>query len=299
MADAGASADRPSQDLVPSGDSRSDGAVGRRDAVEGDDDALSGCLEPRDVIPAGAVCVHSVRGTVTALDGLALAGRLITLCGPACFFGETSAGGAFSVEPEDLLNLARYSVTAHGRPDFATLNVPTEPAVDGTSALREAMRLPRYTDRGPPIPDGVRGGTVTAGDVTVTIAPGTRIDPDIEDAELGELGTLLRTVRVPLESAPRLAREAGLADVYALGPFNLTTNTPMALRLRNRAMLPAGTRVEFLGLSYRIVDPPFDAGHWVVMARGVVSPDGAEVRTNDTEGLTVLTWVGYRALRSP
>jgi hypothetical protein len=271
----------------------------RADLAGDGDDALSGCLEPRDVLPAGAVCIHAVRGAVTDLDGAPMAGRLITLCGPACFFGETTASGAFTVLPEDLLNLARYSVTAHGRPDFATLNVPTEPAREGVSALLEPMRLPRYTDRGPPVPDGARGGTVSAGDVTLTIAPGTRLDPDIEDAELGELGTLLRSVRVPLDRAPRQAREAMLADVYALGPFNLTASAPMGLRLRNRAGLAPGTRVEFVGLSYRIVDPPYDAGHWVVMARGTVSPDGNEVRTADTEGLTVLTWVGYRAQRSP
>jgi hypothetical protein len=135
---------------------------------------------------------------------------------------------------------------------------------------------------------------VSAGDVTLTVPAGAMVETDIEDAELGELGTRLRVAAVGPTDAPQFARDAGLVSVYALAPFNLTSTRPIAVRLVNRAALPAGAAVEFVVMGTEIYETPFTGGLPVVAAAGHVSADGTTVSTDPGEGLSSLTWVGLR-----
>lgn len=258
------------------------------------DDAGDPCLSrPADRAP-GSVCVRRVEGRVTDLDGAPLAGRPITVCGPACFIATTSADGSFSVDVGDWIEVAIYSVQAHGRPDYASVYVPLSAPRDGVARLPEALSLPRYAPAGPELPDGATGGTVTSGDVTLTVAPDTRLELDLEDVDLGPLGRRLRVAPVPVDRAPSALVEASLSGLYALAPFALLASRPIAVTLPNRARLPAATAVEFVALGVEPFTPPINAGLAVVAALGRVSDDGATVTTSPGEGLRTLSWIGYR-----
>jgi hypothetical protein len=262
------------------------------------DDAGDPCASrPADRGPT-SVCVRRVEGRVTDLDGAPLAGRPITVCGPACFLAITAADGSFRVEVGDWIDVAIYSVHAHGRPDYASVYVPLAAPLADVARLPEAMALPRYDAPGPELPDGAAGGTVSAGGVTLTIAPGTRLELDLEDVDLGPLGRRLRVAPVPVERAPAALVEAAPAALYALAPFALIASRPIGVTLPNRAGLAPGTAVEFIALGVEPFTPPINAGSAVVAALGRVSDDGATVTTAPEEGLRTLSWIGYRP-RSP
>lgn len=265
------------------------------------DDTADAPVDPCLQRPADrptAVCVRRVEGRVTDLDGAPLGGRPITVCGPACFIAVTAADGSFRVDVGDWIDVAIYSVQAHGRPDYASVYVPLAAPASGVSRLPEAMALPRYASPGPELPDGAAGGTISSDDVTLTIAPDTRLELDLEDVDLGPLGRRLRVAAVPVERAPAALVEAAPTALYALAPFALLASRPIAVTLPNRSRLPAGAAVEFIALGVEPFTPPINAGLAVVAATGRVSDDGASVRTTPGEGLRALSWIGYRP-RSP
>ena len=137
-------------------------------------------------------------------------------------------------------------------------------------------------------------GTSRAGPLTLTIAPDTTLELDVEDAALGPLGSRLRLARVALDRAPRFASEARLELLFALAPFNLTANRPVAVRVENTLRWAPGTRVELVALGNRLLEPPLDGGRPLRVATAQVTADGASVETLVGEGLRVINWLGLR-----
>ena len=242
-------------------------------------------------------CVLSVRGRAADTTGAVYGGGVVTYCSATCYATNADATGAFTVPVGDFIDTSVYSLLIHGRPDHASVYVRSPSAVDGVVTMPEPVAVPRYADVGPVLPETTAGGTFTAGDVTLTVAAGTTLEFDLEDALLGELGKRLRVAYVPMAQAPAFAREANLSAVWALGPFNLLADHPVAVRVANRAGLAANTAVEFVALGNDILSEPPTAGRPIVAATGHVSADGMFVTTDPGMGISYLTWVGVRPAR--
>ncbi|MFO0626090.1 MAG: hypothetical protein U0325_10775 [Polyangiales bacterium] len=271
--------------------------VSRDDRVDATaaDDAEAPCARPPSERPANSVCVREVRGQVLDTDGAPRVDVPVTVCGPVCWLGRTGTDGRFTVGVGDFVPTAIYSVLAHARPDHATVYVPM-PDVVGPGdiiTLAEPLRVPRYTATGDVI-DG-DAGVARAGAVTVRVPADARLELDLEDFKLGELGRRLRVAQVPVDRAPPFAREGRVQAVWALAPFAMTSTRPLGLRLPNTLNLAPGAAVDVVMMGGDILPPRSNAGRAVVAARGAVSVDGAFVETLPNEGVSQLTWVGVRA----
>lgn len=242
-------------------------------------------------------CVLSVRGRAADSSGATFGNGVITYCSTTCYATNADATGAFVVPVGDFIDTSVYSLLVHGRPDHASVYVRSPAAVDGVVTMPEPVAVPRYADVGPVLPETAAGGAFTAGDVTLTVSPGTMLEFDLEDALLGELGKRLRVTYVPMAQAPAFAREANLVAVWALGPFNLLADHPVAVRVANRAGLAPNTPVEFVVLGQDILAEPPTAGRAIVAATGRVSADGMSVTTDPGTGISYVTWVGVRPAR--
>jgi hypothetical protein len=287
----GTAAPTPTSDATPPRDVVDVAVV--TDATS-DDDVVPCAQRPTD---ARRVCVLTVRGRVVNADGMPLTSRIITFCGPACFSSQTDMNGNFVVSIGDFINPALYAVQAHGRPEYGSVMIPAPAPVDRVITYAQPIALPRYTDMGPVLPTAPTGGTFTSGDITLTITPGTTLEFDVEDFDLGDLGRSLRSVYVPPSQYPPFAREAGVVALWALAPFNLIANRPMAVRVTNRTMLAPNAPVDFIALGQEYTKAPFTAGQPVVVANGTVSADGMSVSTAASTGISYVTWIGIRPRR--
>lgn len=263
-----------------------------------DDAAEAPCSRPPAERPAGSVCVREVRGQVLDTAGAPRVDIPVTVCGPTCFLGRTGSDGRFAVTVGDFVPLAIYSVLAHARPDHATVYVPMPGAVGegDVITLGEVIRVPRYTVTGDLV-DG-DAGVARAGEVTLTIPGDARVEIDLEDFKLGELGRRLRAAEVPLELAPPFAREGRAQAVWALAPFAMTSTRPLGLRVPNTLGLPAGSPVDFVAMGGEILPPASNAGRALDAVAGRVSADGASLETDVGTGVSQLTWIAVRA-RTP
>lgn len=270
-----------------------------RDVYDGSLDDVD--LPPEDVPPcavrpdaAGVTCVLQVRGSARDDTGAPLGDHVITVCGPACFVTRTAPDGSFVTPVGDFLDPSIYTVLVHGRPDHASLYVALAPVVDRVATFAEPLVVPRYTQSGELFPDPARGGSVTAGDVTLTVPAGAMLEFDLEDALLGDLGRRFRVVSVPIDRAPRFARDAGLVALWALAPFNLLASPKLAVRVANRTGMAPNAAVDFVVMGQEGLVAPLTAGRAIVAAAGHVSADGMSITTDPGEGISYVTWLGVR-----
>lgn len=256
-----------------------------------------------EVLPAGSACVRAVEGRAVQDDGAALPRGFVTVCGNACFVGDVDSSGNFQAIVGEILPIPVYSLLVHGRPQHASAYWLLSSARDemGIFRMSAPLSVPRYTSEGIELPESMTIASetrATAGAVTLVFAAGSRLEFDFEDFELGALGRRVRVAEVPLDRAPPFAAE-GMArgPVFALGPFALKIDRPVGLRVANRAMLPAGSSVEFIAMGDDILSETPTAGHAVVVARGAVSTDGTTIESMAGQGLRSLTWLGVRPAR--
>ncbi|MBL8679770.1 MAG: hypothetical protein JNK05_11420 [Myxococcales bacterium] len=256
-----------------------------------------------EVAPAGNACVRAVEGSTTQDDGAPLTRGFVTVCGNACFVGDVDSRGNFQALVGEFLPVPVYSLLVHGRPQHASAYWLLSSARDemGIFRMPAPLSIPRYTSEGPELPESMMittATTATAGAVTLVFAAGSRLEFDFEDFELGALGRRVRIAEVPLDRAPPFAAEGMVrGPVFALGPFALKIDRPVGVRVANRAMLPAGSSVEFVTMGDDILSETPTAGHAVVAARGAVSMDGATIETAAGQGVRSLTWLGVRPAR--
>lgn len=255
-----------------------------------------------DALPAGSACVRAVEGSVRDEMDQPVERGFITVCGNACFVGDITAQGRFTVPVGEVLPVPIYSVLVHGRPSFASAYWPmAAPDSDGIVRMPDALRVARYTFVGPVLPqERVLASAVvaSAGPVTLSFAAGSTIELDFEDFEFMELGRTVRVAEVALDRAPPFAREGMVSGpVFALAPFALLSSAPVGVTVANRANLPANSAVELVTMGHVIVSEDPNAGRALVAARGTVSADGATIQTDAGQGLRALTWFGVRAAR--
>jgi hypothetical protein len=279
-------------------------AAASRDVSTADASDAAAEVVDDDVVPcavrpdaAGVACVRRVQGRAVDLTGAPLGGHVITYCGPTCYATMAAGDGTFSVEVNDFVAARNYTLQVHGRPDHASAWVPGIDPVAEVVTFTDPIAMPRYQDVGMEITPGMAGGTFTAGDVSLVVPAGARLEFDVEDFEFGALGRTLRAVRVELPRAPAFAREAGLVAVWALAPFNLISDRPLGVRLANRTGLAAGSAVDFVAMGNETVTPPITGGRPVVVGAGRVSADGATVATDPGVGISYVTWIGVRPRR--
>ncbi len=170
------------------------------------DDDVPPCAVRPDA--AGVACVRQVRGRAVDFAGAALGGHVITYCGPTCYAVTAAADGTFSVEVNDFVAPRNYTLQVHGRPDHASTWVAGVDPVNEVVTFADPIAVPRYQDVGAEITAGAAGGSFAAGDVTLLVPAGARVEFDVEDFELGALGRTLRAVRVEPARAPAFARDA-------------------------------------------------------------------------------------------
>jgi hypothetical protein len=252
--------------------------------------------EPTPCVSSDAgVCVNDVRGRVVDDQGQGLGGLPMTVCGLICFFGRTDDAGAFDVQPDYAIHPADFAVIVHARPAHAGVYVPLPSPQMGVVNLAAPLVAPLYTVDGPPLPSGTTGGTVTAGDITVTVPPGTTLTPSVEDVALGDLGTHLRVASVPLSKAPPFAAAAGnVVAVWALAPFEMDAEPGISMSALNHVGMTAGTEVDFVVMGFDVVDLPFVGGMPVVEATGHVTADGSAFATDPGQRIRTMTWLAIR-----
>lgn len=240
------------------------------------------------------VCVQRISGRVTDADGTAIVGATVTMCGGGlCINIPPSPTGHFELALSSTIEPSQYVLHAEvlGEP-FGITYAPLPQVRAGIATLEEPLRLPRMTSVGERITRGRSPGqTVTAGDVTLTIAAGSMIIPSFAD----EASTLeFRSVGVARYQAPPFVAQASLDAVWSLSPGALTSSLPMRVRLRNRPGYPRGTAVELVVMGHEIEAERFNAGHAVVLGAARVSADGQFIESDEGVGLRELYWVGAR-----
>lgn len=301
-------------------------------ADAGTDGAPVPCSEPVSERDPGSICVLRVTGKVTDIDGKPLPptkdpdGKdlylLLTVCGVyrdgfTCLgVGNATADGTYDVTLGKWIDIARFVLIAHARPDHATLYVALPaPNASGVVNIADTLRLPQLPT-GPALvaADGKPAAdAVTAAPITLTFPTGAFIERDLDDiaydtdpdTKMRAKGNTLRVAPVPLTNAPPFAKDQNLLGLWALSPFDAkfddgkTPATPkkvaVALANPDTTKMPKGAKVELVAMGEEIDgSKPFNGGRPQVVAKAVVSADGSKIETEPGEGITFMTWLGVR-----
>lgn len=256
------------------------------------------CSEPAEERPAGSQCVKTVTGKVVDATGASLpAGKLISVCGQVCYFGETLADGTFKAQVGRFIKVSNFAASVHGRPDYVSLYEKL-PAGTAEDIVLPTLILPKMPATGAKLPLDAANviGTatdLTNGEVTLNIAAKTEVELDLEDVSLGEDGKLFRALKIETKDYPTFAKGANVVVLYSATPFDAKFSIKAGLTIANTGGLAEGTAVEIIGLGNDFLREPFSAGKLEVVGTGKVT--GGKIVTDAGQGLTVLTWFGVRA----
>jgi hypothetical protein len=297
----------------PSGNNPTDS--GSPSDTGGGDTPAQDCVpDPDNPPPAGSVCVRHVTGMLVDEKGAPLDvhstakpnGLVVTVCGSVCYFADPGpTPGTFDVHVGNLVPVATYNIIVHGLGDHASSYRPV-PALDATGnvAVSEKIVAPTFDQIGGALPADGAGGTVSAGNLTLTVPAGASFELDPDVVELGAAGRVLKSFVWKDTTLPSFASGSNVAQLIALGPFaSKSCKTPpcaagdsikMGISLTNDTGIPAGSVVEFLTLGFDLYSKPFTAGQMNVVALGHVSADGKTIDTDTGEGIDTISWLGVR-----
>jgi hypothetical protein len=279
-----------------SGDGASAGMSADGGAVvsDGGADAATAppCSEPVASRPAGSACVRTVTGRLVEDDptGAPIA-LLTTVCGAGlCLLAKGDASG-FEVTVNRFVDLdASFVVHVDGRPSHANVFLRLARTSAEAVVLENAIRVPRLDSVGPALPAAPSGmaSVLTAGEVTLTLAPGAAVELDFADAALEAEGRKLRAGRVSTEAAA----DPALVTLHALAPFGAVVKPAagVAVALPAGSGLADGTAVDLVALDDTLDGP--NIGRLIVVATGTVTAGVA--RSDPGAGLSRLTWIGVR-----
>ncbi len=241
---------------------------------------------------------RTVNGLVVDEGGAALIDALVTVCGRICYRGVTDTKGAFRVPIAKDSDASQLAVCIHGRPDRVTYYVPVDASQSAAERIDFATPFvaPAIAAGGPLVALDKSAQTITAGDVTLHIAEGTKINLDVEDDTLGERGRELRAIAYDdLSTAPfPIDETAGLEVLYFVTPFEATYKPGITITLANRRAWPAGTEVDVMmmrGLTGTTVWP---AGVFEKVSSAKVSADGARITLDANATLSTITWLALK-----
>jgi hypothetical protein len=294
------STDPPSSSAGDTGTGTVDTGGVVTDSITSTDTAKVPCSEPIEDRPAGSVCVKTVTGKVVDPTGAPVAGKLVSVCGSICFFGETGADGSFSATVGSFIKVSNFAASVHGRPTHASLYEKLPLSGMGDIALPATMVLPPMPATGTLIPTDKRIVTATAplthGELSLTFQTGTEMELDLEDVELamaGKGGDHLRAVKVAEKDYPAFVKGANVKLLYAATPFDAKFTKKVAVTINATGGIAEGTAVEIIALGNEFLKEPFTAGVVEVVATGKVS--GGKIVTDVGQGISTLTWIGVRA----
>jgi hypothetical protein len=247
------------------------------------------CSDPDP--PAGSVCPITVRGSVVDDNAAVVPNLLVSVCAGLCFFGNTDSSGTFAVTPDAHVVPAQYAFELHGRPDHVTYYTP----LPASFTYDKALPLPSLPTAGTAIAEDSSAQVVTHGDLTLTIAAGTKVLFSVEDFGVPH-GHELRALRIADPTRmPFVDAASPPATLYATTPYEAAFSAKVALTMKNTGGFVAGSAVRVQVLSGLVNDVP-PAGRWHDAATAHVSADGKTITTDPGEGIMELTWI---ALRTP
>ena len=253
-----------------------------------------GCEDPVDQRPAGGTCVTTVNGNVIDDNGRPLPDLVISVCAAACYYGKTGDDGAFAVRVYSHLVIDQYATLVHGRPDHADYYTPLPRAAGSTYTYAAPLQLPRMPENGPAIATDGTAQTITAGDVTLHLMAGTKVDVSIEDRMLGDVGSQLRVIRIANpKRLPFIDAAAPPAVLYGFAPFEVRFSRQARVSFANTSRLPAGSAVDVQSMRGLLADKP-PAGRFSSVATAHVSADGSRIEMDPGEGVLSLTWLALR-----
>lgn len=241
--------------------------------------AATSVADAGDAAPAATG--HTVSGTVVDLGGSPVTNVYVTVSTEFCVPDRTSASGSFSVRnvaPGGAKRLIVYGPTAKNGP-YASLSFAFNGANDADYAFSRPIVTPKLDAPLPYRPEVAEPQRLTTSD-------GFAITLRAADLHIEGFGDAkLYAVPIPLDRAPPFAALSRLHALYVLEPLQSTIASPAAVEFPNPKGLPAAAKVDILQLDYL-------QGELVKRATGHVRDDG-EVVSDDGQGITELTWVGF------
>lgn len=254
-----------------------------------------GCTDPESKWPDGGTCVVAVAGRIVDEKGQPIAGRVVTTCGSTCFFGKSASDGSFTVHVGSHIPVAEFAVDVHGSPDLASYYTPLLALAGDSIAFPSPLVVPTLPTSGPLLPMDGSAAILTSGDVTVTLADGTKVSLPIDDVGIGDAGMMLRALTVADPSKlPFIDGANPPLALYGLGPFEVVFSQPVALAFANTTQLLPGAAVDvYLMRGLALAGPP--AGRFDLAASAHVTSDGKSIATDPGQGVLTLTWIALRA----
>lgn len=245
--------------------------------------------------PAEGQCVVRVTGQVLSDEAAApLADTFLTFCGSICFSGTSDANGRFDVPVKRYVDVPKYSIHVHGRPDRVDYYSRVPAVANDALAFAAPLGVPRLPASGPLLLLDGSAQTVTHGDATLEIAAGTKVTLDLEDENTGDVGKQFRALRITDPKRMPFVDAAAPPDLlYVFSPFEVKLSQKARLTFANGTSIPAGTKLDVLsqrGLD--ITNPP--SGVFDRVAGAGVSADGQRIELDVGDGVTTLTWIALK-----
>jgi hypothetical protein len=246
------------------------------------------CIAPGYHVDAQALPLEQVSASLVEPSGQAIGNVYVQVCGiNECYTGFSDRGGKTVVTVDQPLVLPAFKY-GDGY-DFAELAAPLSAKPDQDLGRIVAVPLPSYDDGAA----FSAGGTVTSGDLTLLLEPGTHIDYD-ELTYPDPPEQVFRSASVPLSDSklafpPSLGFELG----YGVAPI-LTKLCPSAgLSAKNTLAWEPGTAVEVFVQGLETNEAWAAYGTWTHVAEASVSSDGSSIDTT-SGGIPILSAIALR-----
>ncbi len=246
------------------------------------------CNAPGYSTDSAPVTINEVDALLRDPTGVAVSNLPVQVCGTdQCFNGSSGKDGKTVVQPHSKLTQAAFKY-GDGF-DFAELAAPL--STQATQDLGNIVALPL-----PDVANGAafpKSGTVTNGDVTLSLAKGTQTVHDTLTYE-DTADLVFRTVQIPIaDSSAALDPSFKFELGYAVAPLGTTFCPAAQLSLKNSLNWDPGTEVEVFiqGLIAEQDWAPY--GTWVKVADGSVNADGSSIDTT-SGGIPILSSVAVR-----
>jgi hypothetical protein len=249
------------------------------------------CNDPEKDRPKNGVCVAFVRGKIVDDAGTPVAKKITSVCGSACFFGESGADGTFVVEVRTHIDLGIWALNVHGRPDYAGyyVQLPKPVASDVTFGALPLLALPKS---GPLLALDKSAQKVTSNDVTLSLPAGADVNLDVEDVELKDAGRQFRALAADPKKAPFVDGAVPPEALYGFSPFEVLFTKPGTLSFPNPTKAAEGTKFDVLALRTLLTTLDEPSGTWKRVAGATVKSGRIEMDPGD--GVTFLTWIALK-----
>lgn len=217
-----------------------------------------------------------------------------TICGNACLFRELSEDGSF----DDDINFCYRSGEPLPRPVFIYHGLGRYSDLYYDFIPPGTTRIDEFHFDGLYVAPVAEMSTLTVdleADQLLSDGEGFELSYEAGAIEPAALREEIGVLEMPADRYPPHDGAASLIALYAIFPDDSLFHTPATVRFPNHDGLAPGTAVEIMGLGNVESGEPY-AGTFGRVAVGRVDPEGTAIVLDEGEGLSTLTWLGYRAL---